>query len=95
MVLAPATKRPRKWSPLVAKGAGVEVRLYTRRGCGLCEEAEELLAEHQSQLELVDVDADPVWTRLYGVRVPVLTFDGRVVCEGRFTEAAVAALFTD
>ncbi|MGA0041239.1 MAG: glutaredoxin family protein, partial [Pirellulales bacterium] len=61
----------------------------------LCEEAEELLAERQPQLDLVDVDADPVWTRLYGLRVPVLTFDGRVVCEGRFSEAAVAALFGD
>jgi glutaredoxin len=71
----------------------MEARLYTRRGCGLCDEAEELLADRLPTLELVDVDADPVWTRLYGLRVPVLTFDGRVVCEGRFSEAAVAALW--
>lgn len=70
------------------------MRLYTRQGCGLCEEAEEMLAEILPDVELVDVDASAEWVEHYGLRVPVLTIDERVVLEGRFTEAAVATLFT-
>lgn len=69
------------------------MRLYTRQGCHLCEEAEEMLAEILPDVELVDVDASAEWVALYGLRVPVLTVDDRVVLEGRFTEAAVATLF--
>lgn len=69
------------------------IKLYTRQGCGLCEEAEEMLAEILPDVELVDVDASAEWAALYGLRVPVLTIDDRVVLEGRFTEAAVATLF--
>lgn len=49
------------------------LKLYTRHGCGLCEEAEEMLAEMLSEIELIDVDKDPAAVRLYGLRVPVLT----------------------
>ena len=70
------------------------IKLYTREGCGLCEEAEEMLAAILPDVELVDVDASAKWAALYGLRVPVLTIDERVVLEGRFTEAAVATLFT-
>ena len=56
-------------------------------------EAEEMLAEILPDVELVDVDASAEWAALYGLRVPVLTIDDRVVLEGRFTEAAVATLF--
>ena len=68
--------------------------LYTRRGCHLCEAAEDMLAACGPAIvaELVDVDADPAIQRRYGDRVPVLTADGAVVLEGRFEEAAVAGL---
>lgn len=66
------------------------LKLYTRRGCGLCEEAEEMLAEMLSEIDLIDVDKDPAAARLYGLRVPVLTRGDDVLIEGRFTEVAVA-----
>jgi hypothetical protein len=38
------------------------------------------------------VDADPVAQRRYGIKVPVLTCDGSVVCHGRLDRDAVARL---
>lgn len=68
--------------------------LYTRRGCHLCEAAEDMVAAHAraAAVEILDVDADPDLQRLYGLRVPVLTADGTVVLEGRFDEPALARL---
>jgi hypothetical protein len=70
--------------------------LYTRRGCHLCEVAEDMVAAHAraAAVEIHDVDADPDLQRLYGLRVPVLTADGTVVMEGRFDEAALVRLLT-
>jgi len=34
-------------------------------------------------LDVVDVDADPVLKRRYGLEVPVLLLDGTVVCRHR------------
>jgi len=65
---------------------------YTRRGCHLCEAAEDMLAAWglAASVEFVDVDAHPEMQSLYGSRVPVLTADGVVVMEGRFDEAELA-----
>ena len=63
-----------------APGAGIEVVLYTRLGCHLCEQAEAVLRQAQAErpftLRLVDVDRDPGLARRYGVRVPVVAVDG-------------------
>ncbi|MFM7412985.1 MAG: glutaredoxin family protein [Planctomycetota bacterium] len=69
--------------------------LYTRRGCHLCEEAEDLLAVWRVKVELVDVDSDAAALAAYGARVPVLVRDGTVALEGRFDERAVATLVRD
>jgi glutaredoxin len=68
--------------------------LYTRRGCHLCEAAEDMVAAHAqaAAVEIIDVDADPDLQRLYGLRVPVLAADGAVVMEGRFDEPELARL---
>jgi glutaredoxin len=65
--------------------------LYTRRGCRLCEEAEDMLAAVGCNPRLVDVDADADLAARYGLRVPVLEIDGAVVLEGRFDEQRLAA----
>ena len=69
----------------------MELVLYTRRGCHLCAEAEDLLAVLGVDARLVDVDGDVVVRDRYGLRVPVLEIDGRPVVEGRFREDAVVA----
>lgn len=67
------------------------VTVYTRDGCGLCREAEQVVArEARGHLvELVDVDADPALQRAYNVRVPVVEVDGVEVAEGRVPPGAV------
>lgn len=66
--------------------------LYTRRGCHLCELAEDLLAVYGVACEVIDVDADAAARNRFGLRVPVLEGDGRVLLEGRFDEASVATV---
>jgi glutaredoxin len=65
--------------------------LYSRRGCHLCEAAEDMLAAWRTALdiEVVDVDAGPESAGRYGERVPVLLVDGEIVMEGRFDEAVL------
>ena len=70
--------------------------LYHRRGCHLCEQ---MLAAiygtygDEVEVELVDVDTDPVLKERYGLRLPVLATGERVVCEARLDEAALDAYF--
>lgn len=66
--------------------------LYTRRGCHLCEEAEDLLGSLGLDIRLVDVDAAAALRDRYGLRVPVLELDGRPLVEGRFREGEVVSL---
>lgn len=63
--------------------------LLTRPECGLCEE---FLGEFQSlasrqvlpPLSVVDVDEHPGLARRHGLDIPVLLWDGIVVCRHRF-----------
>lgn len=66
--------------------------VYTRIDCGLCDDFVAELAALPLVFELRDVDEDPVARRRYGLKVPVLTCDGSVVCHGRLDRAAVARL---
>ena len=61
-------------------------RLYSRRGCHLCERAEDVVAAILPGADVVDVDGAPDLLVRYGTRVPVLEADGVVVVEGRFDE---------
>lgn len=69
--------------------AAAEPRLvvWSRERCGLCEEMIEALAAwlegRGMQAVVRDVDADPAARRRFGLKVPVLTLDGQVVCHGR------------
>jgi len=67
--------------------------LYSREGCGLCDE---LLAELAPWLagrglavEVRDVDADPLTRRRFGLKIPVLTVNDEVACYGHLDLAAV------
>lgn len=67
------------------------VLLYTRRGCHICERAEDMLLVRGVEVRLVDVDEDPTAREQYGLRVPVLEVDGAVVLEGRFDDRSLEA----
>jgi glutaredoxin len=73
----------------------MKIVLYTRRGCHLCAEAEDLLACAGRRFELVDVDAAAAAAARYGLRVPVLEAGGRVLLEGRFDAARLARVLSE
>lgn len=61
--------------------------LYSRPGCGLCEDMLMELAALQEaaafEVTVRDVDADPAIRVRYGHKIPVLLFAGELVCHGR------------
>lgn len=68
-----------------------QIVLYSRRGCHLCEQAEDILSALAPEARIVDVDAEPGHVALYGTRVPVVEVDGVVALEGRFDEPQLRA----
>lgn len=72
--------------------AGAHFLVYTRAGCALCDEFIAELSGLPLSFELRDVDDDPVARRRYGLKVPVLTCDGSVVCHGRLDRDAALRL---
>jgi predicted thioredoxin/glutaredoxin len=61
--------------------------LYSRPGCGLCEEMlSELAAVPEAAaagVDVIDVDKDHATKARYGHKIPVLLLDGELVCHGR------------
>jgi Glutaredoxin-like domain (DUF836) len=60
--------------------------MYSRPGCGLCEEMLSALAALPEAVpfgvEVRDVDADEAARVRYGHKIPVLLFRGELVCHG-------------
>ena len=61
--------------------------LYSRPGCGLCDEMLSELAALPAMkgmaIDVVDVDREPAARARYGHKIPVLLFAGDLVCHGR------------
>lgn len=60
------------------------VTLYTRQGCHLCEEALRVIrdvARSPHVVAVVDIDADPLITDEYTIRVPVVEVDGQEIAQ--------------
>ena len=71
------------------------IRVYSRPGCHLCELLiEELLPLIRGHLELevVDIDTRPEWLLKYGVRIPVVEYDGQTVCQYHLDTAAIRSI---
>ncbi len=66
--------------------------LYTRQGCHLCHQAEELLASYGLQPRLVDIDNDPELQSTFDTCVPVVEIDGQVRFRGRIDELLLRRL---
>lgn len=60
-----------------------DVRLYTRRGCHLCDDAAQVLSQHGLRYETVDIDADAQLQARYTECVPVVVIDGKERFRGR------------
>jgi hypothetical protein len=71
--------------------------MYSRPGCGLCEEMLNALAAlpaaQSFAVDVLDVDADHAAKVRYGHKIPVLLFAGELVCHGHLdTEEVDKAL---
>jgi glutaredoxin len=61
----------------------LNVVLYTRDGCHLCEEAQEVLLEFGISPTLVDIDSDLKLRERFEICVPVVEIDGKIRFRGR------------
>jgi Ni2+-binding GTPase involved in maturation of urease and hydrogenase len=60
--------------------------MYSRPGCGLCEEMLAVLRTLPDAagyaVDVIDIGTDRDAERRYGHKIPVLRFDGELVCHG-------------
>ena len=72
----------------------MKVTVFTRQGCHLCADAEEVVrrvATGRADIEFVDIDADPAITDRYTVRVPVVAVDDVEIAQYELDPAVLAA----
>lgn len=72
----------------------MDVVLYTRAGCHLCDDAALVLREHGLTPRSVDVDADPALRERYNECVPVVKIDGKERFRGRVDPVLLRRLLT-
>ena len=60
----------------------MNVVLYTREGCHLCDDAHQLLSEVGIEPRLVDIDSDVELRKQFDTCVPVVEIDGKVRFRG-------------
>ena len=72
-----------------------KLRVYSRQGCHLCEEMiEQLLplVRGRLELEVCDVDTRADWLEQYHTRVPVVEYDGELICQYHLDRDALARI---
>lgn len=72
-------------------GKALEVVIFSRKGCHLCEEVEGEVRSVKGatvDLAVVDIDGDPSLQARYLTRVPVVMVGGREVFEARVMDPA-------
>ena len=71
----------------------IDLSLYTRRGCCLCEEMktaiDDAIGGFPVRLEEIDVDANPDFTERFGADVPVLFVEGQEFARHRLDRKAL------
>ena len=65
------------------EAVAMNVVIYTRDGCHLCEDAHALLRANGCEPRLVDVDADEALRERFNECVPVVEIDGKIRFRGR------------
>ena len=71
--------------------------IYSRKDCHLCGiMIEELRPLIRGQLELVvhDVDSRDDWREKYHTRVPVMEYDGELICQYHLDREALARILS-
>jgi glutaredoxin len=79
------------------KQAKPEVIFYTKAGCHLCEEAQDMLEEVAEQrvytLTEIDIRSDMAVFELYRYRIPVIIINQTTLLEGRIDAQELAQAF--
>jgi glutaredoxin len=87
---------PWLWRKRARQRVPVQIVMYTRQGCHLCDAAwktlEQARERYRFDLSSVDVDRDPALAALYGEQVPVVTVDGHVRFRGGVNAALLERL---
>jgi glutaredoxin len=79
----------KKADPVAPPVVPIDLVLYTRRDCHLCQEMKREIeragASAGCVLREIDIDSDPRLAELHGRSIPVLAIDGRIAFKGRLT----------
>jgi glutaredoxin len=82
--------------PRAPRPTHLQLVMYTRSGCHLCESAWNELLEvqkrHGFELSAIDVDDDPELAASFGEVVPVITVNGKVYFRGGINRALLIRL---
>lgn len=73
------------------------IQVFSRQGCHLCELLiEELLPliEGRMELEIRDIDTREDWRQEYDTLVPVLKYDGEIICKYHLDREALAGILS-
>ena len=73
------------------------IHVYSRRGCHLCELLIEELLElnlGRMQVEVRDIDSREDWRDAYDTRVPVVKYDGELICQYHLDRDALADILS-
>lgn len=71
------------------------IQVYSRKGCHLCEVLLESLlpmVRGTYEIEVLDIDTRSDWRSRYGTRIPVVEYDGRMICEYQLDRKAIVRL---
>ncbi len=69
--------------------------VYSRRGCHLCEDlVEELLplVDGKLKVEVQDIDTNSAWRERWSADIPVVEYDGEVVCKHFLDRDAITGI---
>lgn len=70
----------------------LDVVVYTRQSCPLCDEALELLRRWGLKPKTIDIDVHTEFLKLYDHCVPVVMINGKLRFRGRVNEVLLARL---
>ena len=67
-----------------SSAATIQLTLYSRRGCHLCDDMQQSLKPYSSEMgfnvNVVDIDADPALIEQFARKVPVLKHGEHEIC---------------
>jgi len=69
--------------------------VYSRSGCHLCEvmiEGLQPIVRGRADLEIRDIDTNPDWHERYWSDIPVVEFEGRVICRHFLDRDAITGI---